>query len=82
MSVTIYKNLDQIFETDKKTYIFSKTYMKKLAKKFDTKDDLNLKFIIILFKIIIQRYIFFLNKKNYFEVFAFNLFILPHLLHL
>ena len=42
MSVTIYKNLDQIFETDKKTYIFSKTYMKKLAKKFDTKDDLNL----------------------------------------
>ena len=42
MSVTIYRNIDQSFETDDKIYIFSKTYMQKLAKKFTISDDLNL----------------------------------------
>jgi hypothetical protein len=40
--VTVYKNIDQNFETDNKTYIFSKTYMQKLTKKFNVNDDLNL----------------------------------------
>lgn len=40
--VTVYRNLDQNFETGNKTYIFSKTYMQKLAKKFAINDNLNL----------------------------------------